>query len=126
MTAPNREAPGAVYRRYLDAGMLGFQRCEDCGKAIFYPRILCPFCGGDALVWEASAGRGTVYAATTVHRRDGAPYNVVLVDLEEGFRMMSRVENAPPGGVGIGLSVRFEVRRGEDAEPVAVFVPEKG
>ena len=47
------------------------------------------------------SGRGVVYATTAVYRRDGEPYNVALVDLEEGFRMMSRVEGVPAerGGV---------------------------
>jgi uncharacterized OB-fold protein len=63
-----------------------------------------------------------VYAATGVYRRDGEPYNVALVDLEEGFRMMSRVEGIPAEEVSIGLRVRFEVREEVDG-PVAVFVP---
>ena len=63
-----------------------------------------------------------VYATTAVYRRNEEPYNVALVDLEEGFRMMSRVEGIPAEEVGIGLRVRFEVR-GEEDGPVAVFVP---
>ena len=63
-----------------------------------------------------------VYATTTVYRRDDEPYNVALVDLEEGFRMMSRVEGVSAEEVGVGLRVRFEVRE-EDDGPVAVFVP---
>ncbi len=70
-----------------------------------------------------SSGRGTVYATTAVYRRDGEPYNVALVDLEEGFRMMSRVEALAAEEVEIGVGVVLEVRQ-EDDGPVAVFVPE--
>ncbi len=115
-------APAEVYRRYLENGELGFQRCESCGEAVFYPRVLCPVCGSDALSWETSSGRGTVYATTAVYRRDARPYNVVLVDLEEGFRMMSRVDGASPEEVSIGQRVSFAVRDGGDG-PVAVFEP---
>lgn len=115
-------APAEVYRRYLEGGTLGFQWCRDCSSAVFFPRVLCPVCGGVSLEWRTSGGRGMVYATTAVHRRDGEPYNVALVDLEEGFRMMSRVEGIPAEEVGIGLLVRFEVRE-EDDGPVAVFVP---
>jgi uncharacterized OB-fold protein len=115
-------APAEVYRRYLEGGALGFQLCRDCSSAVFYPRVLCPVCGSISLEWRTSGGRGVVYAATGVYRRDGEPYNVALVDLEEGFRMMSRVEGVLVEEVSIGLRVRFEVRE-EDDGPVAVFVP---
>ena len=115
-------APAEVYRRYLEGGRLGFQRCQDCSSAVFYPRVLCPVCGSISLEWQTSGGRGVVYATTTVYRRDDEPYNVALVDLEEGFRMMSRVEGVPAEEVEIGLRVRFEMRE-EDDGPVAVFLP---
>jgi uncharacterized OB-fold protein len=117
-------APAEVYRRYLEMGELGFQRCRDCGAAIFYPRVLCPACGGVSLEWRASSGRGTVYATTAVYRRDAEPYNVALVDLDEGFRMMSRVEGVPAAEVEIGARVTLRINR-EDG-PVPVFVPESG
>ena len=118
------EAPALTYRRHLENGKLGYQRCADCSAAVFYPRLLCPVCGSGALEWHVSAGRGAVYATTAVHGRDRDPRNVVLVDLDEGFRMMSRVEDVPAEEVEIGARVRFEVREGEE-EPVAVFVLEE-
>jgi uncharacterized OB-fold protein len=117
------EPPARVYRRYLEAGLLGFQRCAGCGAAVFYPRVVCPICGGPDLAWQTSSGRGVVYATTAVHRREGDPYNVVLVDLEEGFRMMSRVENVPAEEVMVGTRVRLRVDH-EGDEPVPLFVPE--
>jgi uncharacterized protein len=118
------EAPALAYRRHLENGKLGYQRCADCSAAVFYPRVLCPVCGSGALEWRESEGRGTVYATTAVHSRDRDLRNVVLVDLDEGFRMMSRVEGVPAEAVEIGARVRFEVRQGEEDEPVAVFVLE--
>ena len=116
------EAPAVAYRRYLENGKLGYQRCSDCSAAVFYPRVLCPFCGSSSLEWCESVGRGTVYATTAVHSRNRDPRSVVLVDLDEGFRMMSRVERLPAEEIEIGTRVRFEVRQGD--EPVAVFVRE--
>ncbi len=118
------EAPATTYRRYLENGKLGYQRCGGCSAAVFYPRVLCPVCGSGALEWRESAGRGTVYATTAIHSRNRDPRNVVLVDLDEGFRMMSRIEGVPAEEVEVGARVRFEVRRGEEDEPVAVFVQE--
>ena len=119
------EAPALAYRRHLENGKLGYQRCADCSAAVFYPRVLCPVCGSGALEWRESEGRGTVYATTAVHSRDRDLRNVVLVDLDEGFRMMSRVEGVPAEAVEIGARVRFKVRQGEEDEPVAAFVREE-
>jgi len=118
------EAPVAAYRRHLENGKLAYQRCADCSAAVFYPRVLCPVCGSGALEWRESAGRGTVYATTAVHSRDRDPRNVAIVDLDEGFRMMSRVESVPAEEVEIGARVSFEVRHRDEDEPVAVFVLE--
>jgi uncharacterized protein len=118
-------APAEVCRRYLESGNLGFQRCTDCGAAVFYPRVLCPLCGSAFLEWQTSGGRGTVYATTAVHRRDAEPYNVALVDLEEGFRMMSRVEGVPAEEVRIGTKVTLKINC-EDDGLVPVFVAEEG
>jgi uncharacterized protein len=115
--------PVEVYQRYLESGRLGFQRCAVCGAAVFYPRVICPFCGSADLAWETSSGLGVVYATTAVHRRDADPYNVVLVDLKEGFRMMSRVEGVQPEEVDVGTRVALRIDRERDA-PFPVFVPE--
>jgi uncharacterized OB-fold protein len=94
------------------------------GRAVFFPRVLCPFTGSDRLEWRVSTGIGTVHATTVVHPAEGAPYNVALIDCVEGFRMMSRVEEVAPDKVGIGLRVRFRVHRPSgDEPPYPVFVP---
>jgi uncharacterized OB-fold protein len=116
------EPPAEVYRRHLESGVLGYQRCAGCGAAVFYPRVLCPFCGDKDLTWETSSGRGVIYATTAVYRREDDPYNVVLVDLEEGFRMMSRVDGVPAERVEVGARVMLRIDR-EGEIPVPVFVP---
>ena len=82
-----------------------YQRCEDCGAAIHPRRVACPACGSRRLADAASAGRGVVYSTTTVHAREGR-YNVALVDLDEGFRVMSEVVGIAPDDVRIGMAVR--------------------
>ena len=119
------EAPAKTYRHYLESGKLGFQRCSDCGSSVFHPRVLCPICGSTSLYWQESGGRGTIYATTAIYRKGADPYNVALVDLEEGFRMMSRVEGLPAEEVRVGTQVRLKILPAEeDGEwPVAVFEP---
>ena len=99
------------YQATLDAGTFEIQRCKACAKAIFYPRELCPHCGSDQLAWEQPSGQGTVYSTTVIRRKAeaGGDYNVALVDLAEGPRMMSRVEGVAPADVKIGMAVKAEV-----------------
>ena len=99
------------YQAALDAGQFHIQRCKACAKAIFYPRELCPHCGSDQLAWEPASGQGTVYSTTVIRRKAdaGGDYNVTLVDLAEGPRMMSRVEGMAPTDVKIGMAVRAQV-----------------
>jgi uncharacterized OB-fold protein len=58
--------------------------------------------------WRVSTGNGTVHATTTVHPRDGEPYDVSLVDLDEGFRMMSTVISPRPPAIGDRVRVRWD------------------
>jgi uncharacterized protein len=118
------ESPLAVYQAHLEKGELAYQWSPEAQKGVFYPRVLCPFTGSERLEWWVSAGLGTVYATTVVHPREGAPYNVALIDCDEGFRLMSRVEDIPPEAVRIGMRVKFRVYRpGGDEPPYPVFTP---
>ena len=87
------QSPLNTYLAHLAKGELAYQFSPNAGKAVFYPRVLCPFTGSGKLEWRISKGVGTVYATTVVHPAEGAPYNVALIDCDEGFRMMSRVEH---------------------------------
>ena len=111
-------APGVVYERYLSEGVLAYQRCSACDSAVFYPRVLCPRCGSPELRWEASEGKGTVYSVTTLHPRNEDSYNVSLIDLAEGFRMMTNVVGGPAEDVHIGMPVRVQInQRGDENLP---------
>jgi len=113
MSNPSTE-PGVLARHQaeLDRGRWLIQRCGACHRAVYFPRELCPHCGHLGLAWEAPSGLGTVHAVTTVKRKpaDGGDLDVCLVELDEGVRLMSRVENRPPAEVRIGLRVRARVR----------------
>jgi uncharacterized OB-fold protein len=118
------ESPLAVYQAHLERGELAYQWSPEASRAVFYPRVICPFSGSDRLEWRVSTGLGTVYAATGTHPREGAPYNVALIDCDEGFRLMSRIEEIAPEAVRIGMRVRLRVHRPEGNEPsYPVFVP---
>lgn len=76
------------------------------------------------LSWFTPSGKGVVYASTTVYRKQehGGNYNVCLVDLDEGVRMMSRIRMMEPEQVRIGMQVVAQIEKTDDAVRV-VFVP---
>ena len=117
---PPTRAPGdggvqRIHQAALDEGRLLIQRCGSCNKHVYAPRESCPHCGSAELGWVAPVGHGTVYAVTTVRRKSdaGGDYNVSLIDLDEGVRMMSRVEHLKPLEVRIGQRVKARVQFAE-------------
>lgn len=118
------KSPLATYIEHLDKDELAYQFSLDANKAVFFPRVICPFTGSDRLEWRISKGMGTVYATTVVYPQQGDPYNVALIDIDEGFRMMSRVEDIAPLDVRIGMRVKLRVHKAAgDEPPYPVFAP---
>lgn len=111
--------PDSRWRDALAEGRFMIQRCAACGAAQFPPSLVCRSCGAPAPEMIEASGRGAVYSTTTVRKRDGG-YNVALIDLAEGARMMSRVEGDPER-VRIGQSVAARIAKTEDDDPVVVF-----
>jgi uncharacterized OB-fold protein len=118
------DSPLTTYIAHLERGELAYQFSPSTGGAVFYPRVIAPKTGKADLEWRVSKGLGTVHATTVVHPQKGDPYNVALIDVDEGFRMMSRVEDIAPAQVRIGLRVKFRTHPAEgDDAPYPVFTP---
>ena len=114
-----RTGPQATYERFLAEGRFMIQRARSSGEYVFYPKVMAPS-GATDLEWVEASGRGTVYAITVNRKREGS-YNVALVDLEEGPRMMTTIVGVET--VPIGARVTARVEAGET--PRVVFVPEE-
>ena len=77
---------------------LHFQQCLSCHSTWYFHRPFCAHCGAADPVTQAAGAQGIVYASTLVHRapsdefRAIVPYRVVLVDMQDGFRMMGHAE----------------------------------
>jgi uncharacterized OB-fold protein len=106
--------PGGTFREALARGVLAYQVCTACARAVFFPRVLCPACGSTSLEWCESSRQGSVYAVTTLHSRSEDPHSIALVDLAEGFRVMAILENVAPDSIDpIGSAVAVSVEDGE-------------
>jgi uncharacterized OB-fold protein len=114
--------PDAAFREHLKGGRFMIQKCGQCGAFVFYPRLLCTGCGASDLKWQEAKGEGTVYSTTTVRRKpdQGGDYNVAIVELAEGPRLMSKVVDVPPAEVAIGMPVRAAIDQTANG-PLLVF-----
>ena len=115
--------PDADYRCHLAAGRFMLQRSRGSGAFVFYPRVAQPGTGACDLEWVPASGRGHVYSSTTVRcKPPAADYNVALIDLAEGPRMMSRVVGIAAADVKIGMPVQARIVL-ENDQPLVVFDP---
>ena len=109
--------PEAQFRAFLKAGRFMLQRSRSTGRHVFYPRVAVPGSGETDLEWVEARGTGTVYATTVNRTRDGNT-NLSIIELDEGPRMMSRVEGLPAESVRIGQRVRARIAVEDGAEIV--------
>lgn len=115
--------PAAQYVAFLRLGRFMLQRSRVTGAFFFYPRVAEPGTGSGELEWVEASGQGRVYSTTVIRKRSPeTSYNLALIDLEEGPRMISRVEGLAPEDVRIGMEVRVKIVAGEPHAYV-VFTP---
>jgi uncharacterized OB-fold protein len=123
---PDRPLPGMdglhgdFYRECARKRGLVFQRCEACGAFRHPPRVLCAECGSDRVSWAPSAGRGTIFSWTVTHQAphpafaSQVPYAVVVVELEEGVRIVASLRELAPADLELGLPVEVELEEASD------------
>lgn len=121
--------PEQEWQSYLAAGRFMIQRSRSTGGYIFYPRIAEPGTGADDLEWVEASGNGTIYAVTIVRKKDPADsYNVALVDLAEGPRLMSRITDIDNDAINIGMAVCAYIRQPQtgqpEEQPILLFKPQ--
>jgi uncharacterized OB-fold protein len=90
---------------------LRFQRCTQCGTWRHVPREMCPECGSFEWEWAKSSGRGKVFTWTVAARAmhpaflDDIPYAPVVIEMEEGVRLLSQVIDCQPDQLKIDMPV---------------------
>ena len=125
--------PTALSKPHWDGcreGVLRVQRCRDCRGYVFIPQPACTHCQAIALDWVESTGRGTLYSFTTVHRPQRpefvVPYTVAIVELDEGWHMLTNLIECPPDEMRIGMPVEVSFRRMSDEITLPMFRPARG
>jgi uncharacterized protein len=118
---PTPDADTAAFWRGLSDGKLLLQHCKDCGHVQYYQQAICRACGSENIEHRPASGRGKVHSFSVVHRAPGpafkgdVPYAVILVELEEGPRMISTFTGGAPGEVTFDMDVVLVLdRQNED------------
>ncbi len=112
---PTPDADSEQLWKGLKEGKLFLQHCEDCGHIQYYHQAICRHCLGENLVEKEASGKGIVYSYSVVYRAPGPafkneiPYAVVLVELEEGPRMISSMVDIDPELVEFDMKVEMVV-----------------
>ena len=127
--APDRDALNTPYWDSLAQGALSFQRCSACGHAWLPARSECPSCLDDQWAWEKAAGGAKLISWVVYHTAfhpafaKRLPYNVAVVELDEGPRLISNlVGMADPKTFKIDQRLRL-VMEDENGTAVPRFKP---
>ncbi|WP_319435679.1 Zn-ribbon domain-containing OB-fold protein [Mycobacterium sp. RTGN5] len=138
--APDRPTPDTDTVAWWDRlrqHELTFQRCRACGRPWLYVRSVCPFCWSEDIELEQASGRARLYTWSVVHQNgppfaDRVPYIAAIVDLVEGPRLMTTIEDCPVADLRDGLDVQVVFRDTEDGwtfpnfRPVLLHAPLSG
>jgi uncharacterized OB-fold protein len=122
--------PTPLSRPFWDAarrGDLVVPHCPACDLRFFVPEPACPGCMARDWGYVPSAGRGTVYSVTVVHRAPGpgfdTPFALAVIDLDDGATLLTHVDTDDPDDVVIGMRVRVDFRPLTDEITLPYFVP---
>jgi uncharacterized OB-fold protein len=116
--APQPTDVTAPYWRALDEGRLVFQRCGACGHAWLPARSECPHCLAAEAQWTTASGRAKLVSWVVFHHgyheyfTSRLPYNVAVVELEEGPRLISNVIDADKLRIDMPLALAIQREAG--------------
>jgi uncharacterized protein len=126
---PVLEGMTAAYYEHCARGELRFQRCDNCGAWRHPPRVLCAGCGSPRWSWGRSTGRGRIFTWTVVHQAMNpaflaeVPYAVIVVETDEGVRVVTNLRGAGPEALRLDLPVEVTFEAVDDTLTLPMFRP---
>ena len=119
----------AEFYAHCVAGELRFQRCTDCATWRHPPRARCASCGSEQSEWALASGRGQVYSWTITHRAidpgfaDELPYAVLVVEMDEGPRLIGNLRGLVPAELVLGMPMEVVFEKVSDTVALTHFRP---
>lgn len=122
--------PDERSRPFFDGARLGklrIQHCPACGTSQLPGRFACDECLSEELEWAEASGRGSVFTFTIVHQKYHPaftpPYNVAVVQLEEGPRLLTSIVGVENEDIRAGMEVEVEFEAASDEVSLPRFRP---
>jgi|HubBroStandDraft_6_1064221.scaffolds.fasta_scaffold382222_2 uncharacterized OB-fold protein len=109
--APTPEGLNLEFYEHAASGMLHLQQCTECGRFRHPPRYYCPYCFSPSYRWTPSAGAGRLFSWTITHFpfdrgwAEDLPYVTVVVELEEGTRVIGAFDGDADADLRVGLDL---------------------
>lgn len=124
---PSPMGLNAEFYEFCARGELRLQRCAKCATWRHPPRHRCAVCGALEATWEPASRRGRVYSWTVTHDAiDPAfepPYAVVVVETDDGPRLVGGLRGIDPGELRIDMPITVELERVSDTIGLLWFRP---
>ena len=132
MPATNRPIPvpderSSPFFAAASRGQLLIKRCRACGRFLAPQRETCDGCTSEVLEWTPASGKGTLYSYVFMHQvlhpafREEVPYNLIVVELDEGPRLTSNLVGTPDDQIRVGMRVEAVFEQLSDAVSVPKF-----
>ena len=117
---PELQGYSKEFYLWCGRGDLRFQRCSDCQTWRHVPREMCAKCSSDKWTWAKSSGKGTVFSWTVAERAmhpafvDAVPYAPVIIEMDEGVRLVTELIDCKPADLEIGMRVEVAFAKVSD------------
>jgi uncharacterized OB-fold protein len=128
---PRPTEDSAPYWEAARRGELRMQQCCDCGHVRFPPALVCGRCLSEHAEWVKLSGRGKVYSWIVVHQSQypafnaDTPYNVTIVELDEGPRLHTNLVDCANDQIFIDMPVEVVFAKVNDEVTLPKFRPRK-
>jgi uncharacterized protein len=126
--APNPSPRSALYWADTRDHRLSYQRCSNCGFVGLRTFSVCARCLGRDSERHLSAGKGSLYSWTVVWRAPdpsfSVPYAPAVVEMDEGFFMVSAVIGCEIDQLSPGMRLKVEFHEASDEVTLPYFAPD--
>ena len=124
---PVIEVEHSFFWESLSKNELRIQKCSKCAILRYPPNPMCSQCQFFEHSWELMSGNGEIFSYVVTHQpthsafRDRTPLATVIVELDEGPRLVSNILNISPSEIKIGMKVRVVFQKMDDEITLPFF-----
>ncbi|RLA10073.1 MAG: hypothetical protein DRQ60_03855 [Gammaproteobacteria bacterium] len=113
----------------MKEGKVMVQKCADCNTWLAPSAFICEACGSENVPWVEVSGKGELYTYVVYHRayapefESMVPYNVALIELEEGPRLLANIVGIANEDLQIGMALKPVFQEVAEGLPLLRFEP---